>query len=906
MVNRFTISGQPKPSQGRQLRMELLEDRQLMAILVSTPLDESDGAGVGAGTSLREAIQVANASPGADEVVFDPTVFATPQTMSLLHGDMLIEDDITITGPGRELLTIDAQLASRVFRILQDDLGEEIDVTLSGMTLTNGRVTGDNVFPSDDLNSGGAIRSFSYGILTLSGMTITGNSTQGLYGDGGGVFSKGSVVISGSTISNNTAAGDGAGGGGIKVAAGPNGSAGSVTVVDSQITGNQLTGDYGYYYFGYSGPDPYGGEIGGGGAISADGDVEIIDSSIDNNATYGVRQDGGAIFTRGNVTIEESTINNNKTTGRGSDGGAIFAMDRGGFGNELHGGNVSILSSIVTGNRTEGDHSGGGAIYSSDGDYGGDPETMASVTIDDSLISGNYTLGQSSDGGAVYGLDIIGIEATITENSTTEFDSAGGALNATRNITLTDSNVSDNHTDGIGSWGGAIAAGLDVTIATSQISNNSTSGANAVGGGIFSNNKITVTNSSVTGNYTTNEYSAGGGIAGTFLYLTASSVLDNKTSGPHSAGGGIVGFTAIITDSTISGNTTEGENSNGGGATFTHLYAYGSAIFDNTTTGSNAVGGGALAINAKIVDSTISSNTTSGTNSDGGGLWMERGSIVRSTVANNSTSGVLSPGGGIFFRPVPPDAIVPRSISNSIIAGNSVAGTEDGPDLSAGPDAVLNTSYSLIGDTSGLTASQIANISSGAGNLLNVDPLLGPLADNGGLSWTHALLGNSPAMNAGNPSFVPPPFYDQRGAGFDRVVNGRLDMGAFEVQPPAMLHGDFDQDGDVDGRDFLLWQRNTNVGALSDWQENYGGSEEVAAVSASSFASDPGDATPGLWIVNETISAGTRETRSGLQVSEVQYFAEIDRAIEQYTPVTTSVRSFGEMVARRGLRKVTR
>ena len=69
----------------------------------------------------------------------------------------------------------------------------------------------------------------------------------------------------------------------------------------------------------------------------------------------------------------------------------------------------------------------------------------------------------------------------------------------------------------------------------------------------------------------------------------------------------------------------------------------------------------------------------------------------------------------------------------------------------------------------------------GPGDQINTDPLLGPLQDNGGPTYTHALLPGSPAIDAGDPNFTPPPFYDQRGPGFDRVVNGRIDIGSFEV-----------------------------------------------------------------------------------------------------------------------------
>jgi hypothetical protein len=68
--------------------------------------------------------------------------------------------------------------------------------------------------------------------------------------------------------------------------------------------------------------------------------------------------------------------------------------------------------------------------------------------------------------------------------------------------------------------------------------------------------------------------------------------------------------------------------------------------------------------------------------------------------------------------------------------------------------------------------------------------LLGPLQDNGGLTQTMALLFGSPALDAGDSSLLPndpdtgkPYATDQRGPGFPRVVNGQMDIGAFEVQP---------------------------------------------------------------------------------------------------------------------------
>src|SRR5213079_790602 len=88
---------------------------------------------------------------------------------------------------------------------------------------------------------------------------------------------------------------------------------------------------------------------------------------------------------------------------------------------------------------------------------------------------------------------------------------------------------------------------------------------------------------------------------------------------------------------------------------------------------------------------------------------------------------------------------------------------------------VTSHGYNLSSDDGG-------GVLTGPGDQINTDPMLGPLQDNGGPTFTHALLPGSPAINAGDSSFTPPPFYDQRGPGFDRVVNGRIDIGSFEVQ----------------------------------------------------------------------------------------------------------------------------
>jgi hypothetical protein len=89
---------------------------------------------------------------------------------------------------------------------------------------------------------------------------------------------------------------------------------------------------------------------------------------------------------------------------------------------------------------------------------------------------------------------------------------------------------------------------------------------------------------------------------------------------------------------------------------------------------------------------------------------------------------------------------------------------------------LTSSGYNLVGDSSG---------GSGFGptDLLDIDPQLGPLQDNGGQSGTMALLPGSPGIDSGNNLNAPE--WDQRGPGYPRIVNGTIDRGAFEVQSTA-------------------------------------------------------------------------------------------------------------------------
>jgi len=131
-----------------------------------------------------------------------------------------------------------------------------------------------------------------------------------------------------------------------------------------------------------------------------------------------------------------------------------------------------------------------------------------------------------------------------------------------------------------------------------------------------------------------------------------------------------------------------------------------------------------------------------------------------------------------------------------------VSGSDDGRTLPLlATTTTLTVRYSLISDNTGTDLAEApVGMPDANGNLIGdpngmgvIDPLLAPLADNGGPTQTHALLPGSPAIDAGDPSFAPPPVFDQRSDPFDRVFGGRIDMGAYERQT-----GDMDFDGDID------------------------------------------------------------------------------------------------------------
>jgi len=454
------------------------------------------------------------------------------------------------------------------------------------------------------------------------------------------------------------------------------------------------------------------------------------------------------------ITISGLTLKNGNTADKG---GAIYNDNDG----------VLTVDSVVFTDNTA---FGGGAIYAD----------QTSLTVVNSTFTGNTTGG--GPGGAIY-INPTGPVTISGSTFTNNFADAGGGAIAQwygdGTLTVTDSTFTGNTTGG--GDGGAIYVyeSGDVTITGSTFTDNTA----ADDGGAIQVHDIgafTITGSTFSGNTSVD----GGGV----IYassidaftITGSTFTDNTSEGK---GGAIDAYDIgafTITGSTIADNTAA---SSGGGIS---VGSEGSSdlIIRNSTISGNTAGtsGGGIYFRSSqyqanglvIENSTISGNTAG---EAGGGIYMSALNdleITMSTITNNTALR----GAGIYMRPETVITGGPRAsdapvqtVIGSIISGNTTTDVEG--------TATVGVQSSIVGTTgTGIT------VTDNGGNVTGA-PLLGPLQDNGGPTLTHALLVGSPAIDAGPdpvPTF-PGSTDDQRGTGFVRTVNGRADIGAYEVQP---------------------------------------------------------------------------------------------------------------------------
>jgi hypothetical protein len=325
------------------------------------------------------------------------------------------------------------------------------------------------------------------------------------------------------------------------------------------------------------------------------------------------------------------------------------------------------------------------------------------------------------------------------------FSESGAAMESDGILTLTGVAVTGNTLEGSGRESSVVGAGIaalgPLTVVNSTISNN-------------------VIRADVTGNNSAAVIGAG-------IFVT-----------------GYAGYAPLVVQSSVvSGNSINISGAGAGG-----LFGGGAGI---------GVAAGSSASTSVTVDSsTISGNSiadhSTGTRViTGGGMDADAGmgiSISNSTVDGNSVSSDagFATGGGIAI------GTGGATLTNVTVSGNSAA---SGSSLSSGGDTVRVRSsiFSNAGPGGcstpyrGIITSLGDNLDSGSSCGLSqttdhngLDPILGPLQDNGGPTPTRALLPGSPAIDAVKTADCPPPATDQRGV--RRPQGPACDIGAFEVQ----------------------------------------------------------------------------------------------------------------------------
>lgn len=645
-----------------------------------------------------------------------------------------------------------------------------------GLSLVASQILGNTAAGDADSQGGGGIFNAGGNLQIEGNSLIDQNRATGTAGSGGGILTvAGRLLVTGSGVFHNAAA---RAGGGI-AARSANGADG-VLAYDVQLSGVTLSfniagpnstsavpnqGDGG----GYHGTGPgsvlfNGGSVvaniaahqGGGLWNSAGGGMTVTGVRVRANVASRGFDDGttvtagGGLYNAGLLTASNVQIDHNLA--------ASFAALRLGLGGGIAnaaGGTVRLVSGVVSNNGA----GRGGAIHSV-----GAVETT-SVETRNVLIESNTAL--QSGGGIANGGRLFLSGSTVNGNTVSSadygFNGGAGILNEGGTASVTGSLIRFNHAYGVQSRGGGVfnTAGGRLEMTNSTVFFNS---ATAVGGGIADSG----------GTY--NEQKRDLLLAGVFLlsnFVTGGSSGYGDGGALHCEGFGIVTlFRNVIEDNSAA---------RGGAGVWTasdRVLRMNETTVSSNTAASGEGGGLYLRGASRIATSLIASNTGVW----GGGIYTAGAmSLVNSTVGENRSRGY---GGGIF---VAASAVGTRSvlIGNVTIARNRadfdpndswsgpgggvyVVGGEDvtlhntivalnlvGPDPSPARSDFTGTanaasSFNLIGDQTGssFVLGPKGNLAGSANAPIN--PLLGPLADNGGPTKMYAPARNSLAVDRGS------------------------------------------------------------------------------------------------------------------------------------------------------------
>lgn len=428
---------------------------------------------------------------------------------------------------------------------------------------------------------------------------------------------------------------------------------------------------------------------------------------------------------------------------------------------------------------------------------------ISDVTVSDSLSRGFdiYSADEADvkvSGATVSGSAGDGLHATVQSDGT--FRLAGGTFtdNAGTAVVLDVDGAHAEVTDVDATSSGAAAHGLtvfgfddsDTTIARVSLHDFTTTGFGAAQLVLVGGSTADVSDS----DFLRNSADSGAGLnlgsldgVGSALTISGSVFASNVATGD---GGAIylsgVGSSTDVGGVTISRTAIVQNEADAGGGIFlagstanSEISGAPVVLIDSSQLSENSarVGGGILLSYGNsaapgpigILNSTINDNTAT---EYGGGVYafgMNDAELdfAYSTIVKN-TAGIE--GDGVFLA----------GASKVRILGSILAG--DGFDLAvSGGGIALTTDWSLVQEPDPTATLALA---AGTGNIVGVDPKLGPLANNGGVTLTMLPLAGSPVIDVIDPASVDVPPMDQRGV--TRAGNGKADIGAVELTTLAL------------------------------------------------------------------------------------------------------------------------
>lgn len=711
-----------------------------------------------------------------------------------------ITSSITIEGQGH---TIDGNgVVAYVLKLNEMQVCDAGNLTLNNTTITGGNHANPGDVTTGLFNNGGGIANARCGILTLNNCTVSGNIVAG---NGGGIFNgpQGIVTLNNSTISGNTSEGNG---GGIYS------DNGTVTLNNSTISGNTATGSGGGIYGVEENGPPFaennimlnnsiisgntasdGNEIYlAAGTVIADSFNIFGDSGESNTeAFYGftpgssdftatsdgtdstalsailssLTDNGGLTQTHALITgspaidldlpcstgLTEDQRGESRPVGDGCDAGSFEFTSTISLDIIVDADGICTLADAITAANT--DTATGGCPAGSGDDTiilqtdvtlaAALPEITSSITIEGQ----GYTIDANSGDWSALKITedgVLTLNETVVTGANYIYGDSGGIYNQGK-LNLTDSTISKNIAF-IGIVGGIFNDNGTVMLINSTISENVGMGV----GGIFNENgTVMLINSTVSENVA--DFVGGGicNINGTVTLIN--STVSGNTAGSYGGGGGGIynsDGTITLNNSTVSGNTA--------------------GVFDAVTSDLGYGGGGVYNSNGTVTldNSTVSGNTTGGS---GGGIFngceLPQNSsyceLSGNIILNSSIiSGNTAPKGNEVYHDI--DSTGTITVDSSNLFGHSGESNEQ-------------TFYGFTPGSSDVNAT--SDGSSGVLIPTNLSDILSPLADNGGLTQTHALVVGSPAIDL-DVECSTGLTEDQRGE--PRPIGVGCDAGSFE------------------------------------------------------------------------------------------------------------------------------